>query len=202
MTWLPKSTQTVETSHWTSSILDCVPLHSSSRLWDLGYQIRCKLSSEKRTLDYWATGQFLFSLAQVWHVCCSGAGQQEEYDIWTPCPGSVCGGSWCSKSSLSPLLVKLPQTFCHKLPFPDNPVQAAVIPAACAPFSSTLFPSTWLSINVLWYSTFREHPTSFAITFWGFSSLWRVSRMVFCTTVRSAVFPNECEFYWTRLETF
>ena len=34
-----------------------------------------------------------------------------------------------------------------------------------------------------------EHPTSFAITFWGFPSWWRMSVMVFCTTVRSAVFP-------------
>ncbi len=37
MTWQPKSllTATVETSHWTSSKIDYVPLHSSSRLWDL-----------------------------------------------------------------------------------------------------------------------------------------------------------------------
>ncbi len=31
MTWQPKSSQTVETSHWTSSNMDSVPLHSSSR---------------------------------------------------------------------------------------------------------------------------------------------------------------------------
>ncbi len=35
MTWQPKSSLTVETSHWTSSNMDYVPLHSSSRLWDL-----------------------------------------------------------------------------------------------------------------------------------------------------------------------
>ncbi len=35
MTWQPKSSLTVETSHWTSSNMDSVPLHSSSRLWDL-----------------------------------------------------------------------------------------------------------------------------------------------------------------------
>ncbi len=32
MTWQPKSSLTVETSHWTSSNMDSVPLHSSSRL--------------------------------------------------------------------------------------------------------------------------------------------------------------------------
>ena len=36
----------------------------------------------------------------------------------------------------------LPHTF--EWPFPDYPLQATVIPAACAPFSSTLFPSTFL----------------------------------------------------------
>ncbi len=35
MTWQPKSSLTVETSHWTSSNMESVPLHSSSRLWDL-----------------------------------------------------------------------------------------------------------------------------------------------------------------------
>ena len=43
MTWLPKPTQIVETSHWTSSILHSVPLQSFSRLWDLGFQMRCSM---------------------------------------------------------------------------------------------------------------------------------------------------------------
>lgn len=33
----PKSPPTVETSHWTSLIMGCVPLNSSSRLWDLDW---------------------------------------------------------------------------------------------------------------------------------------------------------------------
>ncbi len=41
MTWQPKSSLTVETSHWTSSNMDSVPLHSSSRLWDLDFQMKC-----------------------------------------------------------------------------------------------------------------------------------------------------------------
>ncbi len=43
MTWQPKSSLTVETSHWTSSYMDSVPLHSSSRLWDLDFQMKCKI---------------------------------------------------------------------------------------------------------------------------------------------------------------
>ncbi len=41
MTWQPKSSLTVETLHWTSSNMDSVPLHSSSRLWDLDIQMKC-----------------------------------------------------------------------------------------------------------------------------------------------------------------
>ncbi len=43
MTWQPKSSLTVKTSHWTSSNVDYVPLQSSSRLWDLDFQIKCKM---------------------------------------------------------------------------------------------------------------------------------------------------------------
>ncbi len=39
----PKSSLTSETSHWTSSSLDSVPLHSSSRLWDLDFQMKCNI---------------------------------------------------------------------------------------------------------------------------------------------------------------
>ncbi len=34
---------TVETSHWTLSKMDSVPLHFSSRLWDLDFQMKCKM---------------------------------------------------------------------------------------------------------------------------------------------------------------
>ncbi len=56
MTWQPKSSQTVETSHWTSSNMDSVPLHSSTRLWDLDFQMKCKMYFHlKRGL--WTTEQ-------------------------------------------------------------------------------------------------------------------------------------------------
>ncbi len=58
---------TVETSHWTSSNMDPVPLHSSSRLWDLDFQMKYYICFHlKRGL--WTTEQqssLLFSLAQV-----------------------------------------------------------------------------------------------------------------------------------------
>ncbi len=56
MTWQPKSSLTMETSHWTSSNMDSVPLHSSSRLWDLDFQMKCKIYFHlKRGL--WTTEQ-------------------------------------------------------------------------------------------------------------------------------------------------
>ncbi len=56
MTWQPKSSLTVETSHGTSSNMDSVPLHSSSRLWDLDFQMKCKIYFHlKRGL--WTTEQ-------------------------------------------------------------------------------------------------------------------------------------------------
>ncbi len=56
MTWQPNSSLTVETSHWTSSNMDSVSLHSSSRLWDLDFQIKCKIYFHlKRGL--WTTEQ-------------------------------------------------------------------------------------------------------------------------------------------------
>ncbi len=63
MTWQPKSSLTMETSHWTSSNMDSVPIHSSSRLWDLDFQMKCKIYFHlKRGL--WTTELF-FSTAQV-----------------------------------------------------------------------------------------------------------------------------------------
>ncbi len=83
----------------------------------------------------------------------------------SPCPGktplmttvakfldtSVCGGSWCLDPSLSPFLVKFTQILESILL--DNPHKAAVLSVGYASFSSTLFPSTQLSVNMLGYST-------------------------------------------------
>ncbi len=64
---------------------------------------------------------------------------------------SVCGGSWCLDPSLGPFLVKFTQILESILL--DNPHKAAVLSVGCASFSSTLFPSTQLSVNMLGYST-------------------------------------------------
>ncbi len=65
--------------------------------------------------------------------------------------------------------------------------KAAVLSVGWASFSSTLFPSTQLSVKMLGYSTLWT--ASLAMHVCVLSSLWRVSMIVFWTTVRSAVFP-------------
>ncbi len=67
---------------------------------------------------------------------------------------SVCGGSWCLDPSLSPFLVKFTQIL--ESIFLDNLHKAAVLSVGCASFSSTLFPSTQLSVNMLGYSTLNS----------------------------------------------
>ncbi len=64
---------------------------------------------------------------------------------------SVCGGSWWLDPSLSPFLVKFTKILESILL--DNPHNAAVLSVGCAYFSSTLFPSIQLSVNMLGYST-------------------------------------------------
>ena len=54
-------------------------------------------------------------------------------------------------SGLSPLLVKLPHII--EWPLLNNPLRAAVSPVACAPFSTTLSPSTQRSVNMLGHSS-------------------------------------------------
>ncbi len=64
---------------------------------------------------------------------------------------SVCCGSWCLDPSLSPFLVKFTQILEPILL--DYPHKAAVLSVGCASFSSTLFSSTQLYVNILGYST-------------------------------------------------
>ncbi len=77
---------------------------------------------------------------------------------------SVCGGSLCLDPSLSPLLVKFTQILESVLL--NNPHKAAVLSVGCAYFSSKLFPSTQLSVNMLGYSTL------WTASFFGNSCLW------------------------------
>ncbi len=77
---------------------------------------------------------------------------------------SVCGGSWCLDPSLSPFLVQFTQILESILL--DNPHKAAVFSVGCASFSSTLLPSTQLSVNMLGYSTL------WTASFFGNECLW------------------------------
>ncbi len=93
---------------------------------------------------------------------------------------SVCGDSWCLDPSLSPFLVKFTQIL-ESILF-DNPHKTAFLSVGCASF-----PSTQLSVNMLGYSTLWT--ASLVMNVCVLPSLWRVSMIVFWTTVRSAVFP-------------
>ncbi len=99
---------------------------------------------------------------------------------------SVCGGSWCFDPSFSLFLVKFTQILESILL--DYPHKAAVLSVGCSSFPSTLFPSTQLSVKCL-DTALCEQPASLAMNVCGLPSLWRVSMIVFWTTVRSAVFP-------------
>ncbi len=103
-------------------------------------EIQNLLSSEKRTLDHWATVLLL-----------SPGKTPLTTTVTKFLDTSVCGGSWCLDPSLSLFLVKFTQILESILL--DNPHKAAVLLVGCASFSSTLFPSTQLSVNMLGYST-------------------------------------------------
>ncbi len=132
MTWQSKSSLTVATSHWTSSNMDSVPLHSSSRLWDLDFQIKCKIYFHlKRGL--WTTELF-FSTAQVrrfWRC------------LWFR--SGLVALFLKTSERLSSLLVKLSQVFESALL--DSILKLAVIPFACAHFPTQILPSSQLCIQ-------------------------------------------------------
>ncbi len=77
---------------------------------------------------------------------------------------SVCGVSWWLYPSLSLFLVKFTQILESILL--ENPHKAVVPSVGCASFSSTLFPSSQHSVNMLGYSTL------WTATFFGNECLW------------------------------
>ncbi len=176
MTWQPKSTLTVETSQH----MDSVPLHSSSRLWDLDFQIKCKIyfHLKKRTLDHWATVQFFVSLAQercFWRCFCFRSGFVALF-----LKTSERGDSWCTDSSFSSLLAKLSQVFESALL--AHPCCLCTFSYPISSFQSTL--------NVKYFDTaLLEQPLLSVMTLCDLLSLWGVSMIVFWTIAKSAVFP-------------
>ncbi len=89
MTLHPKSSQTVELTHldfkqtWAMSF-STLPLDSRTLFPN---EIQNLLSSEKRTLDHWATVQFFFFLVQGKTPLTTTVAKFLDT--------SVCGGSWC-----------------------------------------------------------------------------------------------------------
>ncbi len=113
-----------------------------------------KNSSEKRTLDHWATVQFFFSLAQVrcfWQCFCFRSGLVALF-----LKMSKRGDSWCTldDSSFSSLLVKLSQVF-------ESALLDSILNFSSLRSSQFLvhifLPSFFLPVNfafnMLWYST-------------------------------------------------
>ncbi len=186
MTWQPESSLTVETSHWTSINLDSVPLHSSSRLWDLDFQIKCKiyfhLKGGLRTTK--PTTQLFFSLAQVrcfWRCFCFRSGLVALF-----LKMSEHGDSWCTDSSFSSLLVKLSQVFGSAL---LDCIQACGHSCCLCTFSYPIssFQSTF---HLICFDTaLLEQPPLSVMTLCDLPSFWRVSMTIFWTIAKSAVFP-------------
>ncbi len=122
-------------------ILCLSTLPPDSRPW-FPNEMEDLLSSEKMTLDHWATVQFFFSTAQVrcfWRCLWFRSGLVALF-----LKTSERGDSWCTDSSFSPLLVKLSQVFESALL--DCILKLAVIPVACAPFPTQILPSSQLCI--------------------------------------------------------
>ncbi len=138
----PKSSLTSETSHWTSSSLDSVPLQSSSRLQTLISKWNAKCTfiwkedfgplSNSPVLFLLSPGKMLLTLFlfQKWLALFLKTSER--------------GDSWCSDSSFSPLLVKLSKVFA--LALLDCILKLVVIPVACAPFPTQFLPSSQLCI--------------------------------------------------------
>ncbi len=145
MTWQPKSSQTVETSHLTSSNMDSVPLHSSSRLWGLDFQMKCKMHFHLKRVMV----KFFFSLAQVrcfWRCFCFRSGLVALF-----LKMSERGDSWCTDSSFSSLLVKLSQVFESALLDSISSLRSSLL--LVHNFLPNFFLPVNFAFNMLWYST-------------------------------------------------
>ncbi len=109
---------------------------------------------------------------------------------------SVCGGSWCLDPSLSPFLLKFTQILESILLY--NPHRAAVLSVGCASFSSPLFPTTQLSINMLGYSTL------WTASFFGNECLWLILLVkgvndCLLDNCQISSLPHDCVAQWTKL---
>ncbi len=141
-------------------------------------EIQNLFSSEKGTLDHWATVQFFFSSGKM-PLTTTVAKFLET---------SVCGGSCCLDPSLSSFLVKFTQILESILL--DNLYKSAVLSVGCASFSSTLFPSTQLSVNMLGYSTL------WTASFFGNECLWLTLLSEGCQWLSSGQLSDQQSSPW------
>ncbi len=182
----PKSSLTLGTSHWTSSSLDSVPLHSSSRLqiltskWNAKFYIIWKEDfgplSNSPFLLLLSLGKMLLMmfLFQKW------LGSPFPEDVWawwllmywlqlqfTPCealPSVLIGFAW---------------QYYHVC---SHPCCLCTFYYPISSFHSTL--------HLICFDTaLLEQPPHSVMTLWDLPSLWRVSMIVFWTIVKSAAFP-------------
>ncbi len=103
------------------------------------------LSSEKRTLDHWATVQFFFSTAQVrcfWRCLWFRSGLVALF-----LKTSERGNSWCTDSSFSPLLVKLSHQLCLTV---FSSLQSSLLLVHL--FLPKCFLPVNFAFNMLWYT--------------------------------------------------
>ncbi len=182
----PKSSLTVETSHWTSSNMESVPLHSSSRLWDLDLQMKCKIyfylkrrlwtTEQQSSFFLHSPGKMLLtlSLVQKW----LGSPFPEDVWVW-----------WLLMHWLQPQ-----STPCEALPsvwisFAWLYSQACGHPCCLCTFSypNSSFQST---LHLICFDTaLCKQPHLSVMTFCDLPSLWRVSMFVFWIIAKSTVFP-------------
>ncbi len=183
MTWQPKSSLTVETSHWTSSNMDSVPLHTSSRLWDLDFQMKCKIYFNlKRGL--WTTEQqsssfSLFSPGKIlltMFLFLKWLGSPFPEDVW----------AWWL---LTPASVNFLWSF-HKC------LNRLCLTVFSSLRSSLLLVHLFLSnfflpVNfaICFDTALCEEPPLSLMTLCDLPSLWMVSKFVFWIIAKSAVFP-------------
>ncbi len=167
MTWQPQIITDCGNSHWTSSNMDSVPLHSSYRLWDLDFQMKCKIyfHLKKRTLDHWvlflhSPGKMLLtlSLVQKW------LGSPFPEDVWawwllmhwlqlqsTPC--EALPSVWISFAWLYSQACSHPCCLCT-FSYPNSSFQST-LHLIC--FDTALCKQPHLSVmTLLWLTLFVE----------------------------------------------
>ncbi len=182
MTWKPKSSLTVETSHWTSSNMDSVPLHSSSRLQTLISKWNAKCTF------IWKEDFGSLSNSPVLFLLSPGKMFLRQKWLGSPFPEDVWAW-WLLMHWL-----QLQFTPCEALPSVwigfawqyfqacGHPCWLCTVSYPISSFQSTLH-------LICFDTTLLEQPPLSVMTLCDLPSLWRVSMIVFWTIAQSAVFP-------------